>query len=100
MNIEITEELWLDTQQTFSLTEFTERSGLPQELLQQLIELGALPATFNTACLDTACTARRLHQDLELDAGALAVVLQLLGRVRTLEDELRALQAQLPRHLF
>jgi chaperone modulatory protein CbpM len=100
MKIEITEALWLDAQQPLTLAELTERSGLPQDLLRQLIELDALPATFDAVCLEAARTARRLHRDLELDAGALAVVLQLLSRVHALENELRALQAQLPRHLF
>ena len=45
-------------------------------------------------------SARRLHHDLELDADALALVLQILSRVRELEGELHSLQARLPQHLL
>jgi len=43
---------------------------------------------------------RRPHHDLELDAEALALVLQLLSRVRELEGEIHSLQARLPQHLL
>jgi hypothetical protein len=41
--------------------------------------------------------AGRLHSDLELDPQALALALTLLGRIRELEAQVRALRAQLPR---
>ena len=106
MKIEISEALWLDISKIYTLTEITELSGLPLTLLNQLIELDAIPAcddigsAFDTKALERACAARRLHQDLELDAGALALVLQLLSRVRELEGEIHSLQARLPQHLL
>jgi chaperone modulatory protein CbpM len=105
MRIEITEARWLDAGDRLTLAELAELSGLPPELLRQLIELEALPssnaaATFGADCLDLARTACRLQHDFDLDAGALALVLRLLERIRGLEDELRALQAQLPQRLF
>ena len=105
MRIEITEALWLDARHEFSLAEIAERSGLPQEVLRQLLELEALSpanvaaATFDAGCLDLARTAGRLHNDFELDAGALALVMRLLEHVRDLEAQMRALQARLPQHL-
>ena len=106
MNIEISEALWLDISKIYTLTEITELSGLPLTLLNHLIELDAIPAcddlgsAFDTKALERACAARRLHHDLELDAGALALVLQLLSRVRDLEGEIHSLQARLPQHLL
>ncbi len=106
MKIEITEALWLDAQHEFTLLEMAGLSGLSPDMLQQLVELDALPPrnaaapTFGADCLDMARTAGRLRNDFELDAGALALVIRLLERVRGLEDEMRALQARLPQHLL
>lgn len=106
MKIEITEALWLDTHHEFTLVELAGLSGLPPDMLQQLVELDALPprnaaaATFGADCLDMARTAGRLHNDFELDAGALALVIRLLERVRRLEAEMLALEARLPQHRF
>ena len=90
------------------MTEITELSGLQLTRLNQLIELDAIPAcddigsAFDTKALERACAAQHLHHDLELelDAGALALVLQLLSRVRELEGEIHSLQARLPQHLL
>ena len=106
MKIEISEALWLDIPHIYTLTEITELSGLPLTLLNQLIELDAIPARNKTGnasdakALERACAARRLHHDLELDADALALVLQILSRVRELEGDLHSLQARLPQHLL
>ncbi len=106
MRIEISEALWLDARREFTLAELAERSGLPPDLLRQLAEFDVLPphdataATFGADCLDLACTARRLHDGFDLDAGALALVMRLLERVRALEAELRAVQARLPHPLL
>jgi hypothetical protein len=107
MRIEITEALWLDARHPLTFAELAELSGLSQDDLRQLIELEALSPSnaaaeimFGADCLDLARTACRLRDDLELDAGALALVLRLLERIRGLEAEMRALQAQLPQHLL
>ena len=44
MKIEISEALWLDISKIYTLTEIIELSGLPLTLLNQLIELDAIPA--------------------------------------------------------
>jgi len=106
MNSEISEALWLDISKIYTLTEITELSGLQLTRLNQLIELDAIPAcdaigsAFDTKALERACAEQHLHHDLELDAGALALVLQLLSRVRELEGEIHSLQARLPQHLL
>jgi len=107
MKIEITEAVWIDTHHQLTLTELAEISGLSQGELQQLIDLGALPplnasagTEFGAESLELARTACRLRDDLELDAGALALVLRLLERIHGLEAEMRALQAQLPQRIL
>lgn len=106
MRIEISEALWLDAGREITLAEMAEQSGLPQELLRQLADLDVLPLhnaaamTFAAASLDAARTACRLHRDFELDAGALALVMRLIERVRDLEADMRALQARQSQHLF
>ena len=105
MRVEITEALWLDERHEFSLAELADLSGLSQEELRQLIEYEALlpanpaaaEATFGAHCLVVARTACRLRNDFDLDAGALALALSLIERIRGLEAELRAAHAQLPR---
>lgn len=107
MKIEITEAVWIDTHHQLTLTELAELSGLSRDDLQQLVELEALAPTntaadtvFGAECLELARTACRLRDDLELDAGALALVLRLLERIHGLEAEVRALQAQLPQRIL
>jgi hypothetical protein len=106
IKIEISEALWFDAGHALTLAEVADLSGLPQEMLRQLADLDALPLrsaagpTFSADGLELARTAGRLHQDLELDAGALALVLRLLERMRGLEAELQRLQARLPQHLL
>jgi hypothetical protein len=105
MKIELTEAVWLDERQEFSLEELAELSGLSLAELQQLMEYEALtPAdpqaatpTFKAQCLIAARAACRLRDDFELDAPDLALVLALLDRIRGLEAELHSVQCQLPR---
>ena len=104
MRIEITETMMLDQSHEFSLAELAELSGLPRDELTLLIECeallpadpGAAEATFSAHCLVVARTARRLRNDFDLDADALALMLTLLERIRDLEAELRAVHARLP----
>jgi chaperone modulatory protein CbpM len=106
MKIELTEAVWLDERQEFSLTELAELSGLSATELRQLMEYEArMPAdphaaslTFKAQHLVTARIANRLRGDFELDAPGLALVLTLLERIRGLEAQLHELQCQLPRH--
>ena len=87
-----------------TLDELDERWGLSRQQLRELIEQGVLepaPAragagSFSIEEVSVVRTACRLQQDLELDAHAVGVVLELLRRVQALEVELNALRARLP----
>lgn len=104
MRVEITEAVWLDERQQFSLAELADLSGLSQAELRQLVDYealvpadpGASEVRFGADCLVLARTACRLRDDFDLDAGGLALTLRLLDRIRSLEVELRALHAQFP----
>lgn len=106
MRAEITEAVWLDEHQQFSLAELAELSGLSQTELRQLIDCEALPSAgvvmagtrFGADCLILARTACRLRDDFDLDTSGLALALRLLDRIHGLEAQLRALHAQFPRH--
>jgi hypothetical protein len=106
MNIEISEALWPDAGRPFTLDEFAERSGLPQEFLLQLVDYEVLSPqdatamTFAMTSLDAARTACRLHRDFELDAAGLALVMRLLDHIHDLEAEVRALAARQSHHLL
>jgi chaperone modulatory protein CbpM len=105
MQIELTEMHWLDEHQSLTLAELAEFSGLPAAALCDLMDSGVLTPldptaevhNFSAGCLAAARTAARLRTDFELNPAGLALALTLLERVRALEVQLRALQAQLPR---
>ena len=101
MTIERTEVLWLEARGGYTLHELIEMSGLPQSVIDELIECGALPAedavpqptqpsTFRFAAESVvlARAARRLREHFELEHQGLAVAVSLLRRVRTLEAQL------------
>ena len=104
MRVEITEAVWLDEHQQFSLAELADLSGLSQAELRQLIDYealvpadpGAPEARFGADCLLLARTACRLRNDFDLDTGGLALTLKLLDHIHSLEAQLRALEAQFP----
>ena len=104
MRVEITDAVWLDEHQQFSLTELADLSGLSESELKQLIDYetlqptdpGAGEARFGAQCLVIARMACRLRNDFDLDSGGLALALTLLERIHALETQLRALRAQIP----
>lgn len=104
MRIEVTEALWLDESEEFSLAELAELSGLSAEMLQQLVEYEAFAPSdpsaaaprFRAQCLIDARAAYRLREDFDLEAPGLALVLTLLERIRDLESRLRSAECLLP----
>ena len=98
------EAVWLESDREFSLAELTELSGLPEPVLRELVDYGALAPTdrgaaqwtFGASFLLAVQTAGRLRVDLELEPQSLALALTLIGRIRELEAELCRLRAQLP----
>lgn len=105
MRAELTEALWLDQDGSVTLLELAEYSGLAEAEVSELIELGVFSpeehppegVRFGAQCLVTARLACRLRDDLELDSHGVALMLDLLERVRELEAEVQTLRASLPR---
>ena len=100
---ETDDAVWLHAEARLTIVELAQSSGLPEELLRELVEYGALdPAEvqadewyFSAECVARVRTAARLRQDLELETPALALALSLLERIGHLEAEVHRLQAQL-----
>ena len=93
----------------WTLTALTRISGWPAAELRELVDYGALVPenpdagsedrwTFGGHCVLIVRTAVRLRRDFDLDASGLALALTLIGRINDLEQELRRLQLNRPRH--
>ncbi len=108
MATEHEETAWMNEHSQVTLAELALLSGLPDEMLVELVECGALfpldPGAaqwnFSARCVVTMRKVGRLRDDFELDANALAVALSFLERIRELEDQLRAAHAQMPRQFL
>jgi chaperone modulatory protein CbpM len=95
---------WLHAQAKVSLEELEASSGIPSELLRELVDYGALSPTneesaewtFSADCIVTLRRVGRLQQDFELAPDALAFALGLVERIQALETKLRNLETQLP----
>lgn len=103
MQIESNSALWLDQTQVVSIEDLANLSGLAAAEIRELVDAGVLiplggesAFTFSAECIVTVRQAARLRNDLELDIDALALMLDFLERIRTLEAELTRLRAQLP----
>lgn len=97
------EAMWLHSHAQVTIVELAECSGLPEAVLRELVEYGALSPddsrtdewVFSSECVVRVRTAARLRNDLELETPALALVLSLLEQIHRQEAELRRLGAQL-----
>ena len=104
MKAERIDAVWMEDHYLLSIDELDDRWGLSRSQLQEFIAHGVLEPIgdrpgedrFNLAAVSMVRTACRLQHELELDTHAVGVVLGLLQRVRSLEQELSALKAQLP----
>lgn len=104
MKIERADAQWLHEHAEVSFEELAELSGLAPELLRELVDYGALVPvdahsdhwSFTSDCVVIVRTVSRLRQDFDLDAGALAVALNLVERIHGLEAQLAELRSQLP----
>lgn len=87
------------------LAEVALRSGLTEVEVLELVECGALAPDdasagerrFGWRSITVARMARRFRDEFELEPHGVAVLLRFVGRIRELEEELRALRARLPR---
>lgn len=95
--------LWLDEKVHVSIAELAECTGVPEAVLRELVEYGALaPAdpraevwTFSADWVVSVRTAARVCNDLELETRALALALSYVERIHRLEEEVRRLTALL-----
>ena len=102
---ELAETAWMTEPTEVTLGELAALSGLPEDMVCELVECGALaPAgpsrvqwTFSARCVVTMRAVGRLRNDFELDANALALALSLVERIHELESQLHAAKAQIPR---
>jgi chaperone modulatory protein CbpM len=100
-----TDAVWFHAGHRVTIVELAECSGLPEAVVRELIDYGALapvdPAApqpdFSARCVASVRTAVRLANDLELETPALALVISFLERIDELESRLREMQAKLPR---
>jgi chaperone modulatory protein CbpM len=105
MAIEHGAPAWPEEGDHLQLSELADLAGISQGELLELMDCGALaPAegapghwVFGMRSLTVARTARRLREDFELEPHGVALLLRLMDRIRRLEEELRELQARLPR---
>ena len=113
MKTERIDAVWLEEHYLLTMDDLGDRWGMDTAQLHELIAHGVLEPVGGRGgrggsggsggsgrfSLETAAVAQvacRLQHDLELDAHAVGVVLELLQRVRSLEDELIRLRARLP----
>jgi chaperone modulatory protein CbpM len=88
----------------FSLSEVCERCGLHAEIIVEMVEHGIVAPVveqsnnswqFSIEALLRLNRAQRLRQDLEINLPGLALSLDLLDQIETLQQELAALRTQL-----
>jgi chaperone modulatory protein CbpM len=103
MNAPIEDAMRLDTITEVTWTQLLRASGLPESELRELVHYGALVPrdadapmwTFEARWLVVAKAASRIRHDFELDPYGVSVVLSYVERIGRLEEEIRALRAQL-----
>ena len=90
--------VWFEAHARVTMIEVAQSSGLPEALLRELVEYGALATEegdrLSAACVGRLREAARLRTDLELDTPSLALVLRFLERIEMLEARVRWLSAQ------
>ncbi|MDP3699415.1 MAG: chaperone modulator CbpM [Hylemonella sp.] len=92
---------WLDAGQVLNLAELSRICGMSSAELDELVEYGALSPLkadqpepqFPAQYIPRLRTAGKLRRDYDLELFAVAIVLDYLDRIETLEAQLRALQA-------
>ena len=95
---------WLDARETVTTGELARLCGLSATELDELVEYGALaplPVTppqrvFSAECVMSLRTAGKMRADFDLDLFTVAIVLDYLSRIDSLERELKSLQARMP----
>ena len=108
MNPENATWAWLDASETLELTELAHACHLSEADLLELVQYGALTPLdgasekrrFSAVWVPPLRKAGRLRADFELDLLAVALLLDQLARVESLQQQLHALQARVPASLL
>ncbi|MDZ4279682.1 MAG: chaperone modulator CbpM [Hydrogenophaga sp.] len=107
-NMQAVEWVWLDEVQSVTLPELARVCGISTADVNELVEYGALQPLqtgpseadlrmFSAECVTRMRTASKLRLDFDLDLFAVALLLDHIQRIETLEHQVRSLQAQLPK---
>jgi chaperone modulatory protein CbpM len=102
VDIDSVEALHIEAREPLSLAQLSELSGLPEQVLRELVEYEALLPidpranswTFSSWSVVTVRTASRLYRDFELDAYGVSVLLRYVERIDALEAQVRTLRAR------
>lgn len=91
--------------QTYSMTwvEICDYTHLPESVLKDLLDHGLFSETgmelkamhFDLAMLSRIASASRLHHDLEINSPGIVLAMELLDKLKALEDELSILRRHL-----
>ncbi|MDO9253215.1 MULTISPECIES: chaperone modulator CbpM [Comamonadaceae] len=106
-NLQTVEWVWLDEVQSVTLPELARACGISTADVDELLEYGALQPLptgpseadqrlFSADCVTRLRTASKLRLEFDLDLFAVALLLDHLQRIETLERQVRSLEAQLP----
>lgn len=106
-HLQTIEWVWLDEVQSVTRPELARVCGISTADVDELVEYGALqplqaepteadPPLFSADCVTRMRTASQLQLDFDLDWFAVALLLQHIQRIETLEQQVRSLRAQLP----
>lgn len=104
MNQNPTDWLWPGTRENITITELSQRCGMTEPELDELVSYCALvpltsppgEAAFSAHWVIPLRNAARLRLDFDLDLFTVAVLLDQLNRIDELERQVHALQAVLP----
>ena len=106
-NMQAVEWVWLDEVQSVTMPELARVCGISTADVAELVEYGALQPLqtgpseadlrmFSADCVTRMRTVSKLRLDFDLDLFAVALLLDHIQRIETLERQVRSLQAQLP----
>lgn len=93
---------WLDTRETVTFSQLSEACCLSATELKDLVEYGALTPlliereaqVFSASWVSPLRTASKLRRDYDLELFSVAMLVDYLSRIETLERELQAVRAQ------
>jgi len=100
--------MWLDERDAVTLSELSQVSGFGPAEVDELVEYGALlpmqpqepperpEQLFSAHCITRLRTASKLRIDFDLDLFTVAMLLDYLNQIETLQRQVRALQAHRP----